>query len=339
MKSNILACILSSLAVVLALFYATYRRILPTLLLPLIIASGVALALGLAGLLLPSIHFISFAFMALIIGLGTDYSIHLYDRFHTERTFGRDSQEALRLAVVDTGHGLFTAATTTAVPFLVLCISDVRALFELGLLVGLGVIFSLYTTLIFLPPLLLYMERRFPISYRPIPGFGLRYIWRLTVRWPRLVVALSLLITFVLAVLSFRTTFDGELKNLQPQNSEAFLAQGKIERHLNLTPKQMMVAIDGAGLNEVLQRTARVEALAVELQSRGEISVWSGVGRVFNSQQVQEQISRAFADQLSATSSADELKKGLSRHGFDVSAFRTYTDGIAGLGHAEPVPA
>ena len=151
MKSNILACILSSLLVVLGIFYAVYRRILPTLMLPLILSLGVVLALATAGLFLTSIHIISFAFMALIIGLGTDYSIHLYDRFHTERTAGATTDEAISLAVVDTGQGLFTAAATTALPFLALGWAEVRALSELGILVGLGVIFSLYATLFLTP--------------------------------------------------------------------------------------------------------------------------------------------------------------------------------------------
>jgi len=337
MKSNILACILSSLVVVLALFYATYRRILPTLLLPLIIASGVALALGLAGLLLPSIHIISFAFMALIIGLGTDYSIHLYDRFHTERVAGRESLEALRLAVVDTGHGLFTAATTTAVPFLALGLADVRALSELGLLVGLGVIFSLYTTLFFLPPLLIFMEQRFPISYRPIPSLGLMSVWRFTGRSPGSVVIVSLAALAALTFFSFRTTFDGNLKNLQPQNSEAFLAQDKIERHLSLSPKQLLVAIDGPDLADVLRLSARVETLVDDLQRRGEITVWSGLGRVINSQATQVEVISAFSALISAKTAAKNLNAGLSRHGFDVDLFRTYSDGIASLENARPI--
>jgi uncharacterized membrane protein YdfJ with MMPL/SSD domain len=64
--------------------------------------------------------------------------------------------------VIDTGHGIFTAAFTTAMPFLALVISDVRALSELGLLVGLGVLFSMYATFFFLPPLLLFAEQRYP---------------------------------------------------------------------------------------------------------------------------------------------------------------------------------
>ena len=88
-KGNVIACIFSSLAVILLLFYLTYRRFLPTILIPLILLFGVTMALGTAGLFLSSISMISFAFMALIIGLGTDYSIHLYDRFYLEREEGR----------------------------------------------------------------------------------------------------------------------------------------------------------------------------------------------------------------------------------------------------------
>jgi predicted RND superfamily exporter protein len=64
MKTNILSCILSSLVVVLLIFYAVYRRdCCPTLLLPLIIAVGCDTGSS-HGLhyLLPSIHIISFAF-------------------------------------------------------------------------------------------------------------------------------------------------------------------------------------------------------------------------------------------------------------------------------------
>jgi len=330
MKSNIFACILSSLLVVLAIFYAVYRRILPTLLLPLIIAVGVALAMGTAGLILPSIHLISFAFMALIIGLGTDYSIHLYDRFHSERATGRGTDEALQLAVVDTGHSLFTAATTTAVPFLALMISDVRALSELGLLVGLGVVFSLYTTFFFLPPLLVFMERRFPADYRPIPGLGLRHVWSLAGRFPRAVVMVSLLLIIGFAAASRGTFFDGDLKNLQPRNSEAFLAQGKIERHLSLAPKQLLVAVEGKDLPDVLRRAARMDELARSWQEKGRISSWSSLGQILNNHERQMEISRAISESAGGRLSVEGLKGALARQGFEPGPFQPFIAQVSG---------
>ena len=228
MKRNIIVCIISSLFVVLGLFYLTYRRFLPTLLIPLILLYGVTMALGVAGFFLPSIHIISFAFTALIIGLGTDYSIHLYDRFYSERSSGTDAQEALRRAVTDTGHGLFTAAFTTALPFLALVISDVRALSELGLLVGLGVLFSLYATFLFLPPLLVYSERRFPAAvYTPLPGFGLGRVWSFSRRHRRAVIALVLTSGGGFPGRLLFLTFEGELKNLQPRQLRGVSDPGK----------------------------------------------------------------------------------------------------------------
>jgi hypothetical protein len=338
MKSNIIACILSSLAVVLAIFYAVYRRILPTLLLPLIIAVGVALALGVAGLLLPSIHIISFAFMALIIGLGTDYSIHLYDRFHSERASGKKSDEALRLAVVDTGHGLFTAAATTAVPFFALMVSDVRALYELGLLVGLGVVFSLYTTFFFLPPLLVYMERRFPADYRPIPGLGLRRVWSLVGRSPRMVAAISIVTIILMAAASTRTFFDGELKNLQPRHSEAFLAQEKIERHLSLAPKQMLVAVEGKDLTEVLRRAARVDGLARSWQEKGSISSWSSLGQILNNRDRQIVISRAISAGSGGGLPVAGVNAALVRQGFEPGPFQPFIAALSAANALTPVP-
>ncbi|NTV50553.1 MAG: MMPL family transporter [Geobacteraceae bacterium] len=338
MKSNIIACILSSLAVVLALFYAVYRRILPTLLLPLIIAVGVALALGVAGTILPSIHIISFAFMALIIGLGTDYSIHLYDRFHTERAAGKTGNDALYLAVVDTGHSLFTAAATTAVPFFALMVSDVRALYELGLLVGLGVLFSLYTTFFFLPPLLVYMERRFSASYRPIPGLGLHHVWRLTGRFPRTVLAVSLVAFLCMAAASTRTFFDGELKNLQPRHSEAFLAQGKIERHLNLAPKQLLIAVEGKDLSEVLRRASHVDELAGSWQKKGSISSWSSLGQIINNRDRQIDISRDISNMTGSGLPVAELKSALLSQGFEPGPFQPFIAALSDGSALAPVP-
>jgi predicted RND superfamily exporter protein len=334
MKTNVQISIVSSLLVVLLIFYGAYRRFLPTLLIPVILVCGVALSLGVFGLFTHSIHIISFAFTALITGIGTDYSIHLYDRFHTERASGKGCDEALRLTMLNTGHGIFTAAITTAVPFLALCISDVRALSEMGILVGLGVIFSLYATLFFLPPLLMFMERRYPITYRPIPAFGLHGVWRLAVRRPGLVTVLSLAVVCVLFFASFRIEFDGELKNLQPRHSEAFIAQEKIEQHLSLAPKHMLVALDGQELGAVLARASKVEQLVAALEERGEIKTWSSLGRIINGPEVQVRIIQQLKAGFSAGSPGSVVREKLEGRGFSSDEFRPFLDSAGKLGQA-----
>ena len=338
-KNNVIVAVLSSLAVVLAIFYGTYRRFLPTMLIPLILMFAIVLAVGVGGLIFPTLSIISFAFTALIIGLGTDHPIHLYDRFHFERSQGKSSTEALRLATVDTGHALFTSATTTAFPFLALVVSDVRVLAELGLLVGLGVIFSLYATLFFLPPLLLFMEKRFPLKeYRPLPGFRLGALWDAgRHRW-RLNIALSLSVVLGLLLSATGISFESELKNLQPRSSEAFLTQEKVERHLSISPKQLIVAVEGRDLNEVLSRVGRVEALARQLQQQGEIVSFSSLGQVINDAGNQRKVIDALASGSDSGDIGSTLRTSLAQQGFAVEPFRDYLQRLAGLGHSDILP-
>ena len=339
MKTDMLACIVSSLFVVLGLFYFTYRRVLPTLLIPLILLFGVALSLGAAGLVLPSIHIIAFAFMSLIIGLGTDYSIHIYDRYYSERSAGTGVEEALNLAVVDTGHGIFTAAATTAIPFLALMMSNVRALFELGLLVGLGVIFSMYATFFFLPALLVYSERRFPAArWQPLPGFGLAGLWNLSLRSPRCTALLSLLLIALLAGACCLIRFEGDLKNLQPKRSEAFLTQEKIARHLSLSPKQMLVAVEGASLDAVLARGSRVGALIEGYRRQGKLSAYSSLGQVLNDQAAQQEFLLRLTPAIGQREPGIDLSRALERNGFAPEPFQSAIAGLAALKHAGPVP-
>ena len=326
MKSNILSCILSSLVVVLGIFYAVYRRVWPTLMIPVVLAVGVLLALGTASLFLSSIHIISFAFMALIIGLGTDYSIHLYDRFHTERAAGATTDQAIHQAVVDTGQGLFTAATTTALPFLALGWAEVRALSELGILVGLGVLFSLYATL-FLMPLLLRRTDTPDSLYRPLPRLGMARLWRMAGQWSRPLLWGSGVLAVFFLLLSLRMSFDGELKNLQPQHSEAFKAQQLVEQHLNLAPKSLLVALDGPSQAAVMQQNLAVEALTTQLAAEGRLQAWSSLGQIMNRQADQQQIINRLR---SVSISAEGLEKNLLKKGFSVQSFEQYLKQLKG---------
>jgi uncharacterized protein len=339
MKRNIVACILSSLLVVLALFYLTYRRFLPTILLPCIIFCGVTLALGSAGLFLSSIHIISFAFMALIIGLGTDYSIHIYDRFYSERAAGVPFDEALRLAAVHTGHGVFTSGMTTALPFLALTLSDVRALSELGLLVGLGVVFTMYATFFFLPPLLHFTEHRLPGSaYKPLPGFGLGALWRFARNRAGAVRRGTLLLIVSALVFACFVSFEGDLKNLQPRQSEALLAQEKIERHLSITPKQMLLAVEGKELDDVLARGSCVALLLERTRQKGEIAAYSALEGIINGRGVQAEVRALLTEGLAGADPGRELRSALERNGFAAEHFQLAIDGLAALHAGREVP-
>jgi predicted RND superfamily exporter protein len=182
------------------------------------------------------------------------------------------------------------------------------------------------------------MERRFPAEYRPIPGLGMGAVWRLTGRIPRTVLAVSMLAIIFMAAASSRTFFDGQLKNLQPQNSEAFLAQGKIERHLSLAPKQMLVALEGQELTGVLRRAAKVEGLARSWLSRGSISSWSSLGQIINNRDIQLEIIRAVSTTSGSGLPVRGLDAALLRQGFETGPFQPFITAISAGSVLTPVP-
>ncbi|DAC24327.1 MAG TPA: hypothetical protein D7H85_06820 [Candidatus Poseidoniales archaeon] len=93
---------------------------------------------------------------ALTIGLGIDYSIHMWKRFETlvERKFA--PWESLRITNSTTGAALCLSALTTAIGFLVLWFSPMPVIRDFGLVTALTVIFSLMMALGLLPLLLVY---------------------------------------------------------------------------------------------------------------------------------------------------------------------------------------
>jgi uncharacterized protein len=149
----------------------------------------------------------------------------------------------------------------------------------------------------------------------------------------------ALLLVAVFLALSCFLTFDGELKNLQPRHSEAFLTQEKLERHLSLSKKQLLVAVEGTDLAAVLTRGTRVSALAARYQRQGQLASWSTLDQVLNSSGVQQEILAGLQDAGGMKASAELVATALERAGFAREPFQPYLDGLAGLQSAKPVAA
>ena len=92
---------------------------------------------------------------ALTIGLGIDYSIHMWRRFEDEMGTGANRVEAMATTYSVTGTALMMSAFTTASGFLVLLLSPVPVIQDFGLVSAASVALSLTLALFVLPALLL----------------------------------------------------------------------------------------------------------------------------------------------------------------------------------------
>jgi len=91
---------------------------------------------------------------ALTIGLGIDYSIHVWRRFEANRDSGMGTWAAMRDMYSTTGASLIMSAGTTICGFMVLLLSPVPVIQDFGLVSSISVAFSLVLALLVLPGLL-----------------------------------------------------------------------------------------------------------------------------------------------------------------------------------------
>jgi len=151
--SQIKSTVISLFVSMLVLLVLT-RRVVPALavLLPVALASlWVAGSMFILGL---KWNVLTVMVTALTIGIGIDYSIHMWRRIEVELARRDSHWEALRAALSTTGVALIMSALTTAFGFLVLMFSPMPVIQDFGLITAVTVFFSLLLALLLLPVLI-----------------------------------------------------------------------------------------------------------------------------------------------------------------------------------------
>ena len=154
LESTLISLVVSS-----AVLLILTRRVLPAIvvLFPVGLSSlwvvGSMAALGLKW------NVLTVMVTALTLGIGIDYSIHMWRRFEVELERKDNHWEALRAALSTTGVALILSALTTAFGFLVLLFSPMPVIQDFGMITAVTVLFSLILALILLPVLVEIVER------------------------------------------------------------------------------------------------------------------------------------------------------------------------------------
>jgi predicted RND superfamily exporter protein len=148
---------LAAVALVLLLVYRSPGRAFVPLV-PIVLATGWAsLLLWISGI---PLNPMSAALGALVIAIGTEFSVILSARFHEERGGGRSVEEALRRTYARTGAAVLASGATAIVGFAVLIASDIRMLREFGLVTVIDLSVALLGVMVVLPAVLARMEQR-----------------------------------------------------------------------------------------------------------------------------------------------------------------------------------
>jgi len=141
-------------SIVLFFFHRTVKGIIIAFLPP---AFAIALTFGFLGIIQPELTIISVAIVALLLGLGVDYSIHLMNRFLEEKNI-EDETERIEKILRFTGKAVLLSTITTIIGFASLMISSMMPIITFGFGCAIGILFCFISSIILVPCLVLILK-------------------------------------------------------------------------------------------------------------------------------------------------------------------------------------
>ncbi len=243
---------LASFLLVFTLLTLAFRdaRVLILVFTPLLV--GTAWTFGFAGAYVGQLNTFTGFFGAVLIGLGIDFSIHLYTRYREERATASTLDEAVVRAWDRVGPPCLAAALTSAGGFLALTVARFQGFAQLGVLLAAGVMLCLVAVLVLMPVLIHLRERR-PTPYPRRSWGGVERGAPPTYRYAPLALLLLVLVTVASLSVLPRVQFEYDLSELR-RDGMAFD---------DLTPQQRALVRDS------------YTPLVVELPDREAVAAWT----------------------------------------------------------------
>ncbi len=180
---------------------------------------GLLLTTGFAALTVGTLNLISVAFAILFVGIAVDFAIQFTVRFRERRHVHPPMAEALRETGRGSGAQILVASLATASGFLAFTPTAFVGVAQLGIIAGGGMIIAFFTTLTFLPALL--VQFRPHQEEREVGVMALRRLEPVVrpLHWP--ILAVFIVLALAGAALTPTIPFDGDPLHTKNQHTEA----------------------------------------------------------------------------------------------------------------------
>jgi uncharacterized protein len=215
-KSAVLAALLASCII---LIYTRSWFSIPLIIFPLLLSLTYTFAL--TRVFIGHLNIISGFLVAILMGLGIDYGIHLYIRFKQELLKEKTITEAAELVVTQVGRSGLIAMLTTISVFSILSFSDFQGFSEFGKIATLGIVCAFLSYYFLFPAQALFFDKIHWLR-KPRPRLFMLKISNLYSTTPyflsAMFIVLMALSLFLLPGLSFEYDFQ-KLKGESPASA------------------------------------------------------------------------------------------------------------------------
>jgi uncharacterized membrane protein YdfJ with MMPL/SSD domain len=196
------------IALVLAAVLLYFMRMRALFVMGVTIGVGLVWTLGLTQIFIGYFNVATGFLISIIAGNGINVGILYQSRYFEERRRGVPTEEALRIAVRTTWQPTVIAALAAAASYLSLLVTDFRGFKQFGIIAATGMLLCWVVKTLMVPPLLLLLERRRPITggagetgflvtlRRFGMGYGKAFAW-LVPKAPRVIFGAGVLLAVV----------------------------------------------------------------------------------------------------------------------------------------------
>lgn len=247
-----------TLAVIGLLFWLTHRRLVPLFWLVVMLLAILGGSLALGGLFFGTINVVSMGFASILLGLSEDFGIVIYQGSRTRPD--RTARELRREAA----PGIGWSALTTAGAFLMLNLSALPGLGQLGSLVAIGIVLASVVMLYGYTPLVLRFRPPADCDPRTATQRERFLLFQANRLLPKPMIWLITVAALVAAgVLIGRDGLrtDHSPDPLKPKRSEAYATMDRIKANLTRAEEPLWVLVPGRSEGEVAGRLAQAEAV------------------------------------------------------------------------------
>ncbi len=244
------------------LFVISFRMWVSPLLAILTVIMGVTWAMGFSSFLVEYLSMMTAMLSIVLIGLGNAFSLHMISGYIEKRNQGLDVQIAMQETLLRFGPGIITGGITTGLAFLTLMISETVGMQEMGLMAGVGIIFTMLATIIILPTMLVIRERLLKNFNKSLPPKDVSYpflgrIAEFTAKYRWIMGIVFLLFTGFLLKRAVNMSVDYNYLNMEPVGLESIKLQEELIEAFDLSSDFVMFTTDNLEDARALTRQAR----------------------------------------------------------------------------------
>ena len=236
-----------ALVLVLLLFILTFRMWSTALLAGLNLIIAIIIAAGVVGIVLGRLNLMTSMFAVILIGLGIDYAIHIISVYSERRSIDKNAVSAMEQTLLRSGSGIITGGLTTAAAFFALTISVTQGIREMGIVLGIGILCAMVTTLAGLPAILVARERFISrVSHKPIKPYHVEFkvlenFGKSVIRRPLLYLVIACMLTGFFLFQAWHVKFDYNMLNMEPKGLPTVELQDTIIEAFDMSPDFAMV--------------------------------------------------------------------------------------------------